>query len=192
VAVGIALVTIAWLGMRSQRGPAPTQSRRYAGTPSELLEDSLHAAERVRQWQRSFAFASELSGREPRNARYLLLLAQSWNNLAWGGSAFGRERAPLRTSSARVRAFGRALTLLDSASGLARDPATYGQICLRVGQIYETEGLPIDALVVYQAGLVHVPEDSLINLRAAWVMSQLNDPLRSDAERGHPVRRSVR
>jgi tetratricopeptide (TPR) repeat protein len=191
VAAGVVLLLIAWLGLRPPRAPVSAESERRLRTPSAVLVDSLIAAERVRRWQQAFSIASELGRREPRNPRYLLMLGQSWNNLAWGGVTFERERAPLRTSVARMRAFGHALALLDSASALTQDPRDYAQIRLKLGEIYETMGMPIDALVVYYDALQRVPRDSLLSLRTAWVLSELNDPLLTNDERRHSGRGSA-
>jgi hypothetical protein len=108
------------------------------------------------------------------------------SNLAMGGDAFDAS-APLRTSCARVRAFDYTLTLLDSASA-ARDRDDLALIHLRLGQLYEMMGLPIDALTLYADGLRRVPGDSVIELRSAWVMDHLKDPVTDDRRRMRAAR----
>jgi hypothetical protein len=156
--------------------------------PTAALGESIDVAERTRDWTLAIASAAELSRREPHNPKYLLLLAQECSNLAMGGDAFGRQRAPLRTSCARVRAFDYTLTLLDSASALARDRDDLARIHLRLGQLYEMMGLPIDALTLYADGLRRVPGDSAIELRSAWVMDHLKDPVTDDRRRMRATR----
>jgi len=157
---------------RPAHGSAPHES------PSPLaMKDSAGAALDAKDWEGSARWIGLLAELEPRNSVYLRELGIAWHNLAWGGVPHGRERPASRTSLDRVTADLRALALLDSAAANAVDTKDWIFSRERSGQIYETAGLPLDALKIFAEIRQRAPGYGPVLDRVSFVLSLLRDPL---------------
>ncbi len=187
-ALGVALVIVALAivyRVASRRGG----SAGSGAPPVSLLaaRDSAGAALDSFDWPRLAHWLVPLLASEPRNSVYLREMGIATHNVAWMGLAYGRERTATRTSLDRVEAEVRALALLDSAAACAENPEDWAYSHERSGAIYETLGLPLEALGIYAELRQRQPGYTPVVGRVSYVVSLLRDPLHPPAAGSAPT-----
>jgi len=176
LAVLVAVVVATWIWRAALRQPVRASAPQEVISPF-ALKDSAGAALDAQDWEGAARWIGRLAEIEPRNSVYLRGLGSAWHNLAWGGVPHGRERPASRTSLDRVTADLRALALLDSAAANAVDTKDWVFSRERSGQIYETAGLPLDALKIFAEIRQRAPGYGPVLDRVSFVLSLLRDPL---------------
>jgi hypothetical protein len=176
VGVLVAIALAAWVWRVASRRPMRASAPQEA--LSDLaLKDSAGAALDAKDWEGATRWIGRLAEMEPRDTVYLRELGIAWHNLAWLGVHAGRPRPASRTSLDRATADLRALALLDSAAAIAHGQEDWILSREISGQIYETAGLPLDALPIYAEIRQRAPSYSPVLVRVSWVLSLLRDPL---------------
>jgi hypothetical protein len=175
-AVLVVILVVAWVWRASLRHPVRVAAPEGTLSPF-ALKDSAGAALDAQDWERAVRWIGRLAELAPRNSVYLRGLGGAWHNLAWMGVPHGRERPASRTSLDRVTADLRALALLDSAAANAENTEDWTLSRRHSGQIYETAGLPLDALQIYAEVRQRTPGYGPVLTRVSYVLSLLRDPL---------------
>ena len=161
IVIGVVLLGVWWSSQR--RHPAPT-----AVVPLPL--DSLVAAERMFEaatrrndltvalrWQQRITAAL------PRNPLALRQLAETLHNHHFAiQRPDGTPHWLLRNSLVRAEWEGRVIQLFDSSAAVAADPADRALAHYWKGRSADYEGLSLDALAEYEAGLAIVPADTAL------------------------------
>ena len=79
---------------------------------------------------------------------------------------------------------------MDSSAVAAGEPARWLDSGMHLAQLYETLGLPGDALVAYETIRQRMPLKLRPAMRAYWLRALLLDPVDPDTTEWHRLRRS--
>jgi hypothetical protein len=154
------------------RTPAPHP----APIATDAMAESLLVADAGNDWDGALRWAHRLVVAEPANPTSALLLGVAWHNRSFMGSKYGRERSATRTSLERIEMESRALALIDSAVAGMRSNESWAEAMSYGGQVYETLGLPLEALQYYVAVRQRLPNYPAALPRAVFVEESLRDP----------------
>jgi hypothetical protein len=178
----------------SQQHRLPDLLRSSAGTAYDerTILDSLQATD-ARQDRVSTLVWSERLGRvRPRDSAVLLARSTAWSNFALArrpGRALARPA--LRTSLERMACLQRAVGLMDSSALNAGATAQWVESGERLAQLYETLGLPGDALIAHEAIKQRFPDEMGPALRAYWLRALFYDPVNPDTSAYHQRMKSL-
>jgi hypothetical protein len=175
VAIAIALV----LALRN-RTPSSRLAALRQGSDRELL-DSLQAADQRRDWARALVVAERLARLRPLDHGVLLARGTLWSNYAVDQrQGRARPRPALRTSLERMACMRRAIGLIDSSSVSADTELRWLDSGTRLARLYETLGLPGDALIAYETIKQRLPNEVAPAMRAYWMRALFYDPVHPD------------
>jgi hypothetical protein len=151
-----------------------------------VLRDSLEAADARRDWVSALRWAEQLGRAWPNNHGLLLARGTLWSNCAMDQRP-GRlvPRPALRTSLERIACQRRALGLMDSSSRVAPDARRWIDSGQRLADLYETLGLPGDALIANETVKERHPSAMAAALRAYWLRAVFYDPVDPDTSEYH-------
>ena len=148
--------------------------------------DSLKAADARKDWVSTLLWAERLGAKRPLDHGVLLARGTAWSNYAIDQRPGRlRPRPALRTSLERVGCLRRALGLVDSSSMAANTPARWLDSGERLARLYETLGLPGDALLAYETIKQRMPGKLSPAMRAYWLRALLYDPVNPDTSEYH-------
>jgi len=163
----------------SLRGATPTVSDR-------AMLDSLAAADARRDWVSALRWAEQLGRTHANDHGVLLARGIAWTNYASEqrpGRVFARPA--LRTSLERMACQRRAIGLMDSSSRVAGDAQRWIDSGARLADLYETLGLPGDALIAYETIKQRQPDAVAPALRAYFLRAVFYDPVHPDTSAYH-------
>jgi len=167
VAVPVALAVLVLLGWWSlRRGGAPSRD----ASPVPVPHDSLAAATirfdtatARRDWPEALHWQRRIAAALPENPIALRQLAQTLHNYRNAVTLpDGSKRWLLRNSLERAEWEAQALALFDSSGVVSSSPVHRALARYWKGRIAEYDGLPVDALVEYDAALAITPQDTAL------------------------------
>lgn len=165
---------------RSRRPPA-TGRAAIEDVADHAMLDSLYAADARQDWVRTLVWAERLGARRPFDHGVLLARGTAWRNYAVSqGLGRVRPRPALRTSLERMACTRRAIELMDSSSIAASTTARWLDSGQRLADLYQTLGLPGDALVAYETIKERLPNEMPPAMRAYWLRAVFYDPVHPD------------
>ena len=163
------------------------ESIRSAGQASDFaLMDSLKAADARRDWVSALDWAERLGRTRPLDHTVMIARGTAWSNYAVDQRP-GRLRArpSLRTSLERMACMRRAIGLLDSSGLMAKTSEQWINSGSRLANLYETMGLPGDALLAVETMKVRLPGVLGPAMRAYWLRALFYDPVHPDTSEYH-------
>jgi len=193
-ALGVSVALAALLATALLRARGSTRGPRAGtgATDARAIQDSLQAADARRDWVKALVWAERLGRIRPRDPSVLLARGTAWSNYAVDQRP-GRTvpRPALRTSLERIESLRRAAGLMDSSARFAREPSRWLDSGLRLADLYETLGLPGDALIAHETMKQRLPDAEAPALRAYWLRALFYDPIRPDTSEYHERMRSL-
>jgi hypothetical protein len=161
-----------WALMHRRSGPpAPPPISTAAMT------ESTRVASDARDWEGTLHWARALVAAEPANPAFAVCLGMVWHDYSFLRSRYGRDRPATRTSLERIEMESRALALIDSAATAMRSDEQWAEAMSSAGQVYETLGLPLEALQHYLAVRQRRPSYTSVLPRIVFVVKSLREPL---------------
>jgi hypothetical protein len=162
-------------------GPGRTVSDR-----DHVLLDSLKAVDQRHDWVAAVRIAEQLGRTHPNDHGVLFARGVAWTNYAMEQRP-GRihPRPPLRTSLERIACQRRAIGLLDSSSRATSDADRWIDSGRRLADLYDTFGLPGDALITYEIIKLRQPEAVAPAVRAYFLRAMIHDPFHPDTSAYH-------
>ena len=186
--IGIALIMPALIVVLFQGQRISELLSTSAGTTYDerTILDSLRVTDARRDWVNTLLWSERLGRIRPRDPAVLLARSTAWSNYALAQRP-GRviARPALRTSFERVACLRRAVGLMDSSAMSAGTPAQWLDAGERLAQLYETLGLPGDALIAHEAIKQRMPDEMGPALRAYWLRALFYDPVDPDTSAYH-------
>jgi hypothetical protein len=151
-----------------------------------VLLDSLQAADQRHDWVAAVRIAERLGRTHPNDHGVLFARGVAWTNYAMEQRP-GRihPRPPLRTSLERIACQRRAIGLLDSSSRATSDADRWIDSGRRLADLYDTFGLPGDALITYEIIKLRQPEAVAPAVRAYFLRAMIHDPFHPDTSAYH-------
>jgi hypothetical protein len=141
------------------------------------MADNAIAGYRAQDWGAALYWARLRAAVEPPDPAWILHLGIVSHNYSFAWTKRGRLRPLTRTSLERIELESQALALVDSAIlGTPPEPR-WAEATLTRGQIYETLGLPLEALQSYAALQQRLPGHTAATSRVVFVEQSLRDPL---------------
>lgn len=172
--------------LRPFRSPgAPREAPRVSAGDRAML-DSLHAADTRRDWVNALLWAERLARAYPTDHKVLVARGTLWSNYAMDQRP-GRllPRPALRTSLERIACQHRAIALMDSSSRAAANAREWIDSGQRLADLYETLGLPGDALIANEVIKERQPSAMAAAMRAYWLRAIFYDPVDPDTSEYH-------
>lgn len=139
--------------------PTPTYS-------IEAMVDSQFVHHQAAQWAKCLEWSQRIVEVQPDDAMSHLNVAAMWNNLSWLNS---------RGSLEKVERQKRSLAAIDQAIEKSSSLQEWVLAKHYQGQIYETQGLPIDALEAYREVLDLAPDYAPTLGRYNYVLDQIQN-----------------
>ena len=172
---GAVLAVVIAVTYLTRRRPHPDATAAFT---NEAVFDSASAALLRRDWKAAEYWAELQNVRLPNDSGTKLRLAIALQNHAISHESQGVRSHPItRNSLQHIETKLRILALMDSAQALATTPAEWVQARESYGEVYETLGLPLDALQAYLDVRGRDPSDPKSAGRIVWIRDRLRDPL---------------
>jgi len=166
---------------------------RTASDRDHELLDSLKAVDRRHDWVSAVRIAERLGRTHETEHGVLLARGVAWTNYAMEQRP-GRvyPRPALRTSLERIACQRRAIGLLESSSRAAGDADQWIESGRRLGDLYDTFGLPGDALITYETIKQRQPDALEPAMRAYFLRAMMYDPVHPDTVEYHEELKRMR
>jgi len=183
------IVAVAAALLLRPRHPAPGRLAGISATDERTIFDSLMAADTRRDRVSTLLWVERLGRIRPSDHEVLLARGTAWSDYAVDQRPRRVvARSALRTSLQRTECLRRAVGLMDSSARLAPKPGGWLAARDRLGQLYENIGLAGDALIVYEAIKLRMPDEPGPALRAYWLRALFYDPVSPDTSAYHDRR----
>jgi hypothetical protein len=184
-ALGIIVLAVA-TAVLLPRARRPASIRSAGDTSDFALMDSLKAADARRDWVSALDWAERLGRTRPLDHTVLVARGTAWSNYAVDARP-GRLRArpSLRTSLERSACMRRAIGLLDSSGLTAQNTDQWINSGSRLANLYESLGLPGDALLACETMKQRLPGVLGPAMRAYWLRALFYDPVHPDTSEYH-------
>jgi len=159
---------------------------RSASDRDHVLLDSLKAVDQRHDWVAAVRIAEQLGRTHANDHGVLFARGVAWTNYAMEQRP-GRihPRPALRTSLERIACQRRAIGLLDSSSRATSDADRWIDSGRRLADLYDTFGLPGDALITYEIIKLRQPEALAPAVRAYFLRAMIYDPVHPDTSAYH-------